>query len=582
MKPCRRPIEVTQRVTHWCVTILAVSLLSACPGPEENATDTGSNQRTPEPVIDMGSEPDVPPAPLGELCHVKVTVGSDTRLARPTLEVYDITADRPIALLDRSSSGNHYFDAPLGHDVAFTVVPAAGVPVAPLTYRATVDQRCESLGMLEFFTPVGLTLEQVDRGTSSEALPPTFADVEAGLLFVRGVQRWHAIETTENPNFAIGNLQTDATFAELPADVRFRSLGAGVVLAETTSDVSLFRLDATGLTTVSSTEVTTPLQDVVAVDDERAIVRDGSGMVHELLLNDGSLRSVGEGPQQAVSTSDDAIWMLDGDGTVRRVPFGGTSAEIGALPGAMRITVNASDSRILGWFGTSCELWEDRCEVALYDTADLTAVVDVDAEPIGAQYVLAAASIGDHFVLADAPSSVRVIHIEDDQIIEGESIAGAPDAERSTILAQAMVVVTDQQTTFVRSSTDSAAFEEGSWTLLPRTDDYIELVAQPCHDPLSCERVLWFSDLRGRATQPGSALMLGRDLDIAPEVNSDAYQRIDFVRDGERAPTSWSVTMEPLFVPSGAPCLPIIDTIVAVERFTPVEQAVHCITWWNS
>jgi len=273
--------------------------------------------------------------------------------------------------------------------------------------------------------------------------------------------------------------------------------------------------------------------------------------------------------------------LLDPSGVVRRAAFGGAPVEVGTLAGAARITVNASGTRLLGWFGDSCVPWEDRCEVALLDATDLQTIDDANGDPVGAEFVLAATSVDDAFVLANAPSTVQLLHIEEDQLVEGEVLQGAPDAERSTVLPQALVIVTDHQTTFARSSTASPAFEEGSWRIVPPTGDTIELVQEPCEDPLACERVLWFADLRGRATQPGSTLTLGANREIEPQASGDAYQSIDFVRDEEHRPTSNSVTIEPLFVPSGAPCLPIVDTTVAAERFTTVAKGLHCITWWN-
>ena len=137
--------------------LLTLCLAAGCSGSNNDDADQDV-PRAPENVVDMGPRPDVSTT-LGEPCHIRLTVGSDTTDAAPTLEITDVSDGTSLPLLDRSTPSNLYFDAPLGHTVEFTVVPSAGAPVAPLTVSGTVDQRCATLSAPDYATPVGLTLE---------------------------------------------------------------------------------------------------------------------------------------------------------------------------------------------------------------------------------------------------------------------------------------------------------------------------------------------------------------------------------------------------------------------------------------
>ncbi len=562
--------------------------LSACPSPEESPdTDSGKD---PEPEIynDTGTGADTEPEPLGELCQVKVLVTTDTRAAAPTLEAFDLTDDRPLERLDRSSSTNHYFDAPIGHDVEFTILSSGAAPVAPLTYQATVDQRCASIGELEFFTPIGLGLEPLDAAIAADKLPPVFVDVAAGLLLARGTERWHAVETVDSDLFNIRHTQTDEVFETLPPDARFTSLSAGRIVAEGSDAVVLLFASPGVLTSAGVQAMPTPLQVLLVIDETRAIAHDADGGVWELTIDEQlpsetSWSRVTEAPQQSVDISDRALWMLDETGVVRTKPHASTSVTTVGTPsgGPVRITVNAPGTRLLGWFGEACQPWVDRCGVALWDAADLSPIVDTEGAEVTATDIVAATNVGVDFVLAAQTRGVRVLHIEDDQLVEGAELSGNLAPERSVVLDGALAISTDRRVTFARASDANLAYNDGQWDVIPRTDDFIELIERPCRDPLTCERVLWFGDYRGRGTQPGSTLLLGREFDIAPVSAGDAYDRIDFSRDGRLALTSMSIPIEPLVVPYGAPCLPIVDTTIAVERFTPVRKGLHCITWWD-
>lgn len=567
--------------------VALVCVLASCSDSNNEPAEDMGRYIAPDPVIDMGPDPDLGPELLGELCHLKLTVSSDTERAAPTLNVTDLTTGQPIELLARSSPANQYFDAPMGHSVEFTVVPSAGPPVAPLVYSGSVDQRCAELSNLEYYTPLGLTLEPLEPDVEAGQLSDVFVDVADGLMFVRGVAEWHAIETIETPTFNVAVTARDEAFAVLPPDAKFTSLGSKRYLAEGTNEVTVLFASPGTITTTAPEQMQTPLRAVHQVDASRLVVQDDAGVVWETTLDSGqrtaSWTKLAEQPQRWVTRSSGATWMLDAGATVwRRSDEESIFTDVGALIGAARLDVNDTGTRVLGWFGSSCEVWSTPCEARLFDAGNLSPV-EADGGPIVVANARAAVSIGGLFTLvADEGAGVRVWHLESDVLVEGALLEGVFDDRRSRVLADALAVNMTLQTSFVRTSELEPASEEGFWDVVARTDDLVELIESPCRDPLTCERVLWRDDFSGRITTPGATLTLGRARDVVPEAIEDAFKTLDFIKDGVRANSAWSITLDPLIVPSGAPCLPVVDTTVTVERFTPVAKALHCLTWWRS